>query len=71
MSVHAALQFIQQTRRDAALRQQLQDLGQADSLDPVVRLGADRGWAFSGEELQAAFKQDWGLQWARSRGRLP
>jgi predicted ribosomally synthesized peptide with nif11-like leader len=63
MSVKMALEFIQQVRKDQALRQQLDALRYAADLQAVVRIGADAGFEFSDEELRTAFKHDWGMRW--------
>jgi hypothetical protein len=64
MSLQTALQFIQQVRRDAMLRRQLQVLGLEATLESVVALGEVVGCTFTAEELQIAFKHDWGMRWA-------
>jgi len=65
MALQTALQFIRQARRDEALKQRLQSLGRPADLPAVVQLGAAAGFVFTVEELQAAFKHDWMMRWAR------
>jgi len=65
MSLQSALQFIQQTRRDAALQAQLQALGWRADLAAIAQLGAACGLVFTVEELRTAFKHDWAMRWTR------
>jgi Nif11 domain len=64
MSLQTAIQFIQQVRRDAMLKRQLEALGLEATLESVVALGAVVGCIFTAEELQRAYKHDWGMRWA-------
>jgi hypothetical protein len=64
MSLQTALQFIQQVRRDAMLRRRLRDLGLEATPERVVAIGEVVGCIFTVEELQRAYKHDWGMRWA-------
>jgi len=63
MSIKTALQFIQQVRTDEALRDQLQELGYAPTLENIVNIAAHAGYVFTIDDLRAAFKHDWGMRW--------
>ena len=63
MSVKLALKFIQATREDEGLRDQLKMLGQVVDLKQLVQLGAQAGYDFTLQEMQSAFKHDWGMRW--------
>jgi hypothetical protein len=65
MSIQAAFEFIQQVRRDPTLADAVRNSNQDGTLEPLVELGAERNLEFTVEELQQAFKRDWGMRWMR------
>lgn len=68
MSVQAALRFIGQARQDDSLKKKVAALGHTAGLEDLLALGAEAGLAFTGEELQRAFRHDWAMRWARYGG---
>lgn len=63
MSLQNALQFIRRAREDEALKIRIQALGGQADLEGLARIGAEAGMAFTVEELQEAFRQDWAMRW--------
>jgi predicted ribosomally synthesized peptide with nif11-like leader len=53
MSKEQALKFIEQANTDPALQQQISSIPD-DAVDEFVKLGAQAGYKFTGEEFQAA-----------------
>jgi predicted ribosomally synthesized peptide with nif11-like leader len=68
VSVQSALRFIQQVRRDAALKSQVESLGPASELEPLLQIGRQAGFAFTDAELRQAFKHDWSMRWLHYGG---
>ena len=72
MSIPAALQFIAAIRKDPELARSIGNLGVDANLESLVPLGAGAGFAFTAEELRAAYKFDWSMRFARHiSGRAP
>lgn len=71
MSAQAALHFIAATREHEALREAICHRDADRSLDELVRIGAEAGFAFSAEELQTAFRHDWTMRHFRSGSSAP
>lgn len=69
MSIHTALQFIQHVHGNEALKRQLQALGSKATLESLAAIGATAGFSFTAEELQKAFKHDWGMRRAHYQAR--
>lgn len=67
MSVPEALRFLSEVKQDPALRDRLRGLGAPADLEPVRRVGAAAGFAFTADELRTAFKHDWAMRWLRHR----
>jgi predicted ribosomally synthesized peptide with nif11-like leader len=67
MSIQAALAFIQSARekQDITLKSQIQALGREADLEDLVQIGAEAGFDFTAEELQAAYKHGWAMRWFR------
>lgn len=63
MSLQEAIQFIRQVRTDHALRDKIEALGSEADLKSIARIGTEAGFAFTPEDLQAAFKHDWAMRW--------
>jgi predicted ribosomally synthesized peptide with nif11-like leader len=55
------MRFIAAARSEPALRARL-DRAPESGLEPVVRIAAELGFAFTEEDLRAAHKHDWGLR---------
>ena len=68
MSVAAALKFIQQVRADSGLKAQIEALGRAAELAPVIEIGQAAGFTFTDADLRQAFKHDWAMRWLRYGG---
>lgn len=70
MSIQAALSFIQSVReQDTALRRRVQALGREADLESLVQIGAEAGFDFTAEELQAAYKHHWAMRWFHHQSR--
>jgi predicted ribosomally synthesized peptide with nif11-like leader len=63
MTVHTALQFIQEARRDGPLRRKLEALPDEVTMEDLVQVGAAAGLSFTAEELQQAHAHDWRMRW--------
>jgi predicted ribosomally synthesized peptide with nif11-like leader len=63
MSVQTALRFIQSVGEDEALRGKVRALGREADLGSLVQIGMEAGFAFTAEELRAAFERDWAIRW--------
>lgn len=62
MSVSQAFAFIQQLRRDAALRGRVAALGPDATLQAAAALAEGAGFRFGGDELRRAHRHDWALR---------
>jgi predicted ribosomally synthesized peptide with nif11-like leader len=66
MSIQEAWRFIQAVRKDEELRAAVSGLVDEPDLDELVRLGAERGFSFTVEELREAHQRDWAARSIRS-----
>ena len=71
MSVQSALRFVHLAREDADVRVELEELGEAASLEDCAALAADLGLDFTGDDLLTAFQHDWRMRWVHYRRREP
>ncbi|MES1975995.1 MAG: Nif11-like leader peptide family natural product precursor [Pseudomonadota bacterium] len=69
MTVQNALLFLAATRRDEALRTELE--AQQDDPGVLCRLGRARGLEFDASDLQQAFRHDWALRALREGKSAP
>ncbi|MGC1308430.1 MAG: hypothetical protein WA885_14490 [Phormidesmis sp.] len=63
MSVQIALEFVQRLRTDEALKSRFTCPIEEIGIERLVELGADIGLIFTGDEIVAAHKHDWGMRW--------
>ncbi len=63
MSLQAAVLFIQSAKQDTPLKDRIQSLDKEADLEDLVQIGAEVGFDFTIEELQAAYKHDWAMRW--------
>ena len=69
MAIQDALGFIQEARRDEALRRELEGLEDEVTLEDLAHVAAASGFTFTAEELQEAHAHDWRMRWARYQPR--
>ena len=54
--------FIASARSDAELRDAISEVARDGDLEDLARLGRERGFDFTSDELRLAFSQDWTMR---------
>ncbi|GEM_PF-2804125 len=67
MPLRDALLFIEELRRNDALRESIRAMEAEPDLQEIVRAGQEAGLTFTADELRAAFGHDTTLRWLRER----
>ena len=62
MSTQSALGFINKVRDDEDLRTRIWAIGGKADAQTLIELGTELGFLFTSDELQAAFRYDWGMR---------
>lgn len=65
MGVREALAFTAAVRERPALAERVAALGPAATLDDVVAIAAEAGFAMTAEDLRSAHRHDWAMRTAR------